>query len=74
MGDTGSLALGGLMAALAIVTSTELLLVVLGGLFVVETAVGDRAGDRVPRVRARGSSAWRRSTTTSSSPAGRSSR
>lgn len=38
MGDTGSLALGGLMGALAIVTSTQLLLVVLGGLFVIETA------------------------------------
>src|SRR5262249_19740398 len=36
MGDTGSLALGGLMAGLAILTKTELLLVVLGGLFVVE--------------------------------------
>jgi phospho-N-acetylmuramoyl-pentapeptide-transferase len=38
MGDTGSLALGGLMGALAIVTDTQLLLVVLGGLFVIETA------------------------------------
>ncbi|MDT7548783.1 MAG: phospho-N-acetylmuramoyl-pentapeptide-transferase [Actinomycetota bacterium] len=37
MGDTGSLALGGLLAGIAIVTRTELLLVVLGGLFVVET-------------------------------------
>ncbi|MBI2237910.1 MAG: phospho-N-acetylmuramoyl-pentapeptide-transferase, partial [Actinobacteria bacterium] len=37
MGDTGSLALGGLMAALAITTNTQLLLVVLGGLFVLET-------------------------------------
>jgi phospho-N-acetylmuramoyl-pentapeptide-transferase len=37
MGDTGSLALGGLFAGLAIVTRTELLLVVLGGLFVIET-------------------------------------
>ncbi len=37
MGDTGSLALGGLMAALAVTTSTQLLLVVLGGLFVLET-------------------------------------
>jgi phospho-N-acetylmuramoyl-pentapeptide-transferase len=36
MGDTGSLGLGGLMAGLAILTRTELLLVVLGGLFVVE--------------------------------------
>ncbi|MGH8861378.1 MAG: phospho-N-acetylmuramoyl-pentapeptide-transferase [Jatrophihabitantaceae bacterium] len=33
MGDTGSLALGGLMAGLAILAHTELLLVVLGGLF-----------------------------------------
>ncbi|MCW2598372.1 MAG: phospho-N-acetylmuramoyl-pentapeptide-transferase [Frankiales bacterium] len=37
MGDTGSLALGGLFAGIAIVTRTELLLVVIGGLFVVET-------------------------------------
>ena len=37
MGATGSLALGGLMAGIAIVSRTELLLVVLGGLFVVET-------------------------------------
>ena len=37
MGDTGSLALGGLMGGLAIATDTQLLLVVLGGLFVIET-------------------------------------
>ncbi len=37
MGDTGALALGGLLGALAITTSTQLLLVVLGGLFVIET-------------------------------------
>jgi len=37
MGDTGSLALGGALAGLAITTRTELLLVVLGGLYVVET-------------------------------------
>ncbi len=37
MGDTGSLSLGGLLAGLAILTKTELLLVVLGGLFVVIT-------------------------------------
>jgi phospho-N-acetylmuramoyl-pentapeptide-transferase len=37
MGDTGSLALGGLMAALAIMTETQLLLLVLGGLYVLET-------------------------------------
>jgi phospho-N-acetylmuramoyl-pentapeptide-transferase len=33
MGDTGSLSLGGLMAGLAILSRTELLLVALGGLF-----------------------------------------
>jgi phospho-N-acetylmuramoyl-pentapeptide-transferase len=37
MGDTGSLALGGLLAAVAVVTGTQLLLVVLGALFVLET-------------------------------------
>ncbi|NHN56037.1 phospho-N-acetylmuramoyl-pentapeptide-transferase [Calidifontibacter sp. DB0510] len=37
MGDTGSLALGGALAGLAITTRTELLVVVLGGLFVLET-------------------------------------
>ncbi|WP_183094100.1 phospho-N-acetylmuramoyl-pentapeptide-transferase [Nocardioides stalactiti] len=37
MGDTGSLALGGALAGFAILTRTELLLVILGGLFVLET-------------------------------------
>ncbi|ARO14922.1 phospho-N-acetylmuramoyl-pentapeptide-transferase [Ketogulonicigenium robustum] len=36
MGDTGSLALGGALGAIAIVTKHELVLVVVGGLFVVE--------------------------------------
>ncbi len=35
MGDTGSLALGGVLAGLAICTKTQLLLAILGGLFVV---------------------------------------
>ena len=37
MGDTGSLALGGLLAAVAVATNTQVLLVLLGGLYVVET-------------------------------------
>lgn len=37
MGDVGALALGGGLAALAVVTRTELLLVALGGVFVLET-------------------------------------
>ncbi|WP_116041955.1 phospho-N-acetylmuramoyl-pentapeptide-transferase [Amycolatopsis palatopharyngis] len=36
MGDTGSLALGGLVAGLSITTHTELLAIVIGGLFMVE--------------------------------------
>lgn len=36
MGDTGSLALGGAFAGMAILTKTELLLVVIGGIFVME--------------------------------------
>lgn len=37
MGDTGSLALGGALAGMAITTRTELLLVILGGLFAIIT-------------------------------------
>lgn len=36
MGDTGSLALGGALAAAAILTKTELLLIIVGGVFVAE--------------------------------------
>jgi len=36
MGDTGSLALGGLLALVAIVTRLELLLIIIGGAFVLE--------------------------------------
>ena len=53
MGDTGSLMLGGAMAVLAILLNTQLLLVVMGGLYVVETlsvitqvAVFKRTGKR----------------------------
>ncbi|MGI8315028.1 phospho-N-acetylmuramoyl-pentapeptide-transferase [Halobacillus mangrovi] len=37
MGDTGSLALGGAIAIIAILTKLELLLVIIGGVFVLET-------------------------------------
>jgi phospho-N-acetylmuramoyl-pentapeptide-transferase len=36
MGDTGSMGLGGALAAFAIVTKTEILLLLIGGIFVVE--------------------------------------
>ncbi|MFA9445445.1 phospho-N-acetylmuramoyl-pentapeptide-transferase [Egicoccus sp. AB-alg6-2] len=57
MGDTGSLALGGLLAAVAVFTNTQVLLVLLGGLYVLETlsviiqvAVFRTAGKRVFRM------------------------
>ncbi len=37
MGDTGSLALGGAIAAIAILTKMEIILLVIGGVFVIET-------------------------------------
>ena len=36
MGDTGALGLGGAIAGLAVMTKTEILLIVLGGIFVIE--------------------------------------
>jgi phospho-N-acetylmuramoyl-pentapeptide-transferase len=36
MGDTGSLALGGVLGAIAVITKHELVLAVIGGLFVLE--------------------------------------
>jgi phospho-N-acetylmuramoyl-pentapeptide-transferase len=54
MGDTGSLMLGGTMAVLAILLNTQLLLIIMGGLYVVETlsviaqvAVFKRTGKRL---------------------------
>ncbi len=37
MGDTGSLALGGAIAAIAIMAKMEILLIIIGGVFVIET-------------------------------------
>ena len=37
MGDTGSLALGGALGAVAVVTKHEIVLAIVGGLFVMET-------------------------------------
>ena len=36
MGDTGSMAIGGAIGAFAVMTKTELLLLLIGGIFVVE--------------------------------------
>ncbi len=72
MGDTGSLALGSALAGFAILTRTELLLVILGGMFVLETVsvmlqVGVLQGSRKGRI---GSSGWLRCTITSRCSAG----
>ena len=37
MGDTGSLALGGALGAIAVATKQEIVLAIVGGLFVLET-------------------------------------
>src|SRR5690606_1606805 len=37
MGDTGSLALGGLLGSMAVLTGTPLILLIVGGVFVAET-------------------------------------
>ncbi len=37
MGDTGSLGLGGMLGAIAVVTKHEIVLAIVGGLFVLET-------------------------------------
>ncbi|MGE0739898.1 MAG: phospho-N-acetylmuramoyl-pentapeptide-transferase [Hyphomonadaceae bacterium] len=54
MGDTGSLALGGMLGAVAVATKHEIVLAIVGGLFVLETlsvmvqvAVFKRTGKRV---------------------------
>ena len=69
MGDTGSLALGGMLGAVAVATKHEIVLAIIGGLFVLEAlsviiqvASFKLTGKRVFR--------WRRSTIISSSWAG----
>ena len=70
MGDTGSLALGGMLAGLSITTRTELLAVIIGALFVAEimSVVIQIAFFRTTGA---GCSGWLRSTIISNSVAGR---
>ncbi len=70
MGDTGSLAIGGLLAGLSTVTRTELQLAVVGGVFVVEV-LSVSLQIAVFRSSRRRRFGWRPSTTTSSSVVGR---
>jgi hypothetical protein len=71
MGDTGSLALGGALGAIAVAAHHEIVLAIVGGLFVARNAVGDHPGRSGSSARANGCSAWPRSTTISNSSAGR---
>ncbi len=59
MGDTGSFGLGGALAALAILSRTELLLILLGGLFLIIT--GQVIVQRVYFKATRGKRIWRAS-------------
>jgi phospho-N-acetylmuramoyl-pentapeptide-transferase len=59
MGDTGSFGLGGALAALAILSRTELLLIVIGGLFLVVT--GQVIIQRIYFKATRGRRIWRAS-------------
>ena len=57
MGDTGSLALGGALGAVAILLKSEFLLLLVGGVFVGRDGVRDRAAHRCSSTVARGT-AW----------------
>ncbi len=65
MGDTGSLAIGGAIAGMAVMTNTEILLIVIGGIFVIEALSRDRSRCSPSGCSTSASSRWRRSTTTS---------
>ena len=47
MGDVGSLAIGGAMGTVAVLTKQEFMLLMVGGVFVIEAAVGDAASGRL---------------------------
>ena len=67
MGDVGSLALGAALGTVAILIKQELLLFIVGGVFVLEGAVGGASRSATSRrPAASGCSGWRRSTITSS--------
>ena len=70
MGDTGSLALGGALGAIAVASHHEIVLAIVGGLFVFEALSVIIQVFLVQSGRASASSAWHRSTTISSSSAG----
>ena len=66
MGDVGSLGLGGALATVSVLIKQELLLLIVGGVFVMEARVGHHSGGVVQGDAASACSRWRRSTITSS--------
>ena len=73
MGDTGALALGGAVAGLSILTQTQLLAIVVGGLFVA-VVMSDVIQISVFKATVNASSVWPRCTTTLSCSVGKKSR
>ncbi len=69
MGDTGSLALGGLLGTIAVITKHEIVFAIVGGIFVME-ALSVIIQVASFKLTASASSRWRRSTITSRSSAG----
>ena len=51
MGDVGSLALGGGLGVVAVLLKQEILLLFIGGVYVIESAVGDPAGGQLQAAR-----------------------
>ena len=66
MGDTGSLGLGGAIGALAVMTQTEILLIIIGGIFVIEALSVAAPGGRLQALSPPGAADGARCTTTSS--------
>ncbi len=64
MGDVGSLALGGALGIIAVLLRQEFLLVIMGGVFVVETLSGYFCRSVPSSCAVSASSVWRRFTTT----------
>ena len=71
MGDVGSLGLGGAMAVVAVLIKQEVLLLFIGGIFVLEAAQRDPAGGQLQAARENAFSKWRRCTIISRRWAGR---
>jgi hypothetical protein len=76
MGDVGALALGGALGTIAVIVRQEIVLAIMGGIFVVEalSVMLQVAGSSTPSAataRAGASSRWRRCTTTSRRRLGR---